>query len=487
MDSHGIIVFGHRRPRQLQAVLESLKRQGALGVTHVWIDGYAHAAEIREQVQACRALRSEYPQASWRLYNGRCGIEKLMLDGLSFMGRQYEKIIVLEDDCFPTSNAIEVFLAQLDEVGDDPSIYSVYGHHFETDSECADFSRFQGWGWATTRKKMIPVLAQLKTMFMLGETEYLEWTASVLTPDVVQRLDVTPGRNVVEVLSRQFSWDSATALLTAMLGLSHRKTPQKVIYNCGLGPDSGHFRTDRDVLRKPPFNMVSVDEVWRYFDGPAGVDAPGYFGLDELDRKIESYIPQPRGVFVEVGAFDGVNQSNTLHFERKGWRGVLIEPVPETFEKCRHNRPLALVVNAACVSRDYALDQVPLVDVGLMSMVDGARGQDQQEWIRRGEQVQNLTSRLSHAPARTLSSILDEHDVQAIDLLSLDVEGYELQVLDGLDFSRHRPRFIVAEDSSVGDIQAALEAEGYLFVACLSERKFTRDLLFADGRPRGRG
>lgn len=485
MNTYGIIVFGHRRRRQLQNVLESLRRQGALNVTHVWIDGYAHSMELKEQVEECRALREDYPEAQWQFFNGRSGIEKLMLDGMSFMARHYEQIIVLEDDCFPTHDAIEVFTNTLVEVENTPSIYSVYGHHFEMPTEGMAFPRFQGWGWATTRKKLMPVLSQLKAMFMMSETDYLAWTASALTPEVVAKLDVTPGRDVVHVLRRQFSWDSATALLTAILGLSHKKTPQKVIYNCGLGADSGHFREDSNFLRKPPFNMVGVEEVWQHFGGPlpAGCAEHKYFGLNELDRRIEEYIPQQTGFFVEVGAFDGVNQSNTLFFERKGWRGLLIEPVPDTFEKCKKNRPLAKVVNAACVAFDFPDDKISLIDVGLMSLIEGARStmEEQNEWIRRGEELQNLTSNRCQAPAKTLTSIFEEQGVQYIDLLSLDVEGYELQVLKGLDFSRHRPKYIVAEDSAVSDIAGLLQSEGYKLVACLSERKFTRDLLFCDG------
>ena len=48
-------------------------------------------------------------------------------------------------------------------------------------------------------------------------------------------------------------------------------------------------------------------------------------------------------------------------------------------------------------------------------------------------------------PARTLSSILDETRAPEIDLLSLDVEGYEADVLAGLDLDRHAPRWIVVE------------------------------------------
>lgn len=481
----GIIVFGHRRRLQLQNVLESLRRQGALELTHVFIDGYSHSLELREQVEACRNLQGNYSQASWQCFNGRSGIEKLMLDGLSFMARTYDKIIVLEDDCFPAHNAVEVFTKTLIDVESDPSIYSVYGHHFGTPTETENFTRFQGWGWATTRNKLIPVLSQLKAMFMMSETDYLEWTTTALTPEILAKLDVTPGRNVIHVLQRQFSWDSATALLTALLNISHRKTPERVIYNCGLGADSGHFREDSEFLRNPPFNMVGVDEVWQYFRSSLPKEYIGrkYFGLNDLDRKIEEYISKDTGTFVEVGAFDGINQSNTLHFERKGWRGILIEPVPRNFANCQANRPLARVVNAACVARDYSRNEVVMCDVGLMSVVQGARGnmQEEQEWIRRGESVQGITSLPCNAPARTLSAILEAEGVTKIDLLSIDVEGYESEVLEGLDFSRFRPEYVVIEDSGTSDLEQILRTAGYELVAVLERRAYTRDLLFKDG------
>jgi hypothetical protein len=273
MTPFGIIVFGYRRKQHLQNALESLKRQDVLSVTHVWIDGYAYIPEFKEEVDGCQSLKLDFPQSHWQFHIGHLGIDKLMLDGLSFMARQYEKIIILEDDCFPTSNAISVFLEHLAEIANDPSVYSVYGHHFEVPNEGRDFSRFQGWGWATTRNKLMPVLSQLKTLFMMTEPDYLSWTAAALIPEIVAKLDVTPGRDVINVLNKQFSWDSTTALLSAMRGMSHRKTSERVIYNCGLGANSGHFHVDKNFLRQPPFNMIGVDEVWQHFNrhGSAGL------------------------------------------------------------------------------------------------------------------------------------------------------------------------------------------------------------------------
>lgn len=482
----GIVVLGHRRPALLRNLLDSLRRQKSLHRTHVWVDGIAHASELLPKVQAVRNLQRSFTCAGWVNCHGRLGIEKLMLDALTDMSRRFRDIIVLEDDCFPTADAVDVFRQMLDSVRDDRGIYSVYGNPFGIEGEGEVFSRFQGWGWATTREKLLPILAQLKAMFMMSEPDYLAWTSKVLTPAVRARLDVTGRRNVTDVLTRQFSWDSATALLTALLDLRHRRTPHRIVYNCGSGEDSGHFRRSVDEYRSPPFNMIGANEVWQYFNGPLATQYRGrqWFGLDELDRKLAAFITAPTGTFVELGAYDGLNQTNTLWLERRGWRGVLIEAVPEFAEACRRHRPQSFVVNAACVSKDHPGGEVELHQVGLMSLVDGARtSQDQEAWIRRGEEVQKLSRSVCRAPARTLSSILDEANVTQVDLLSLDVEGSELSVLEGLDWRRHAPALMLVEDSGQFPLIEWLGARGYAVVSVLNERSFTRDVLLRRQSP----
>ena len=66
----------------------------------------------------------------------------------------------------------------------------------------------------------------------------------------------------------------------------------------------------------------------------------------------------------------------------------------------------------------------------------------------------------------------------SIDLLLLDVEGSEIDVLRGLDFERHAPTFIVAEDAYDTKIQKFLVNKGYVLKKVLLERKFTRDCLY---------
>ena len=64
-----------------------------------------------------------------------------------------------------------------------------------------------------------------------------------------------------------------------------------------------------------------------------------YFSLNDLDKQLEKYLDFDNGYFVELGANDGVNQSNTLFFEHfRGWTGVLIEPFNTNYKELVRNR-----------------------------------------------------------------------------------------------------------------------------------------------------
>ncbi len=198
---------------------------------------------------------------------------------------------------------------------------------------------------------------------------------------------------------------------------------------------------------------MNLKSVKRLFRGKES------YALNELDIKLSKYLKHRNGTFVEVGANDGLKQTNTLYFEKNyGWRGLLIEPVPDLADQCRTNRPNCIVENVALVSSDFEHESVTLRYCNLMSVVAGAmKSQDEEnEHIRKGCAVQNVETYDIEVKVATLSQILDKHNYTDIDLLSLDVEGYEANVLNGLDLERHGPAYILVEARYREDVERVL-------------------------------
>jgi FkbM family methyltransferase len=203
--------------------------------------------------------------------------------------------------------------------------------------------------------------------------------------------------------------------------------------------------------------------------------------LSSLDQKIEKYLPNKNGYFVELGANDGILQSNTKYFEIfKGWKGVLVEAFHPNYLKCVKNRKKSTKsFNAACVSSEFRQSRVQLLYSNLMTIslegeneiVDPAsHANEGSQFLEEHESVHQF-----EAPARTLESILDEaKSPKHMDLLSLDVEGPELEVLKGLNHSKHSFEYICVETRNERSMRDYLESFGYSLI----EKLTAHDLLF---------
>lgn len=204
-----------------------------------------------------------------------------------------------------------------------------------------------------------------------------------------------------------------------------------------------------------------------------------YASLNSLDKKIEKYLPH-KGVFIEAGANDGLNQSNTLFLARKyGWQGILIEPVPRLHSRCVKNRKESVCVNAALVSPDESGKTIEMIDVDLMTQVKNSKGfAANEENLTVAEKVQGIKRREVSVIGRTLSEVIDESPFNSIDLLSLDIEGFELEALLGITKVSHFPKWILIETSN---LKAVLDTLGdrYEKVIKLSEHDYLLRLLIS--------
>ena len=202
--------------------------------------------------------------------------------------------------------------------------------------------------------------------------------------------------------------------------------------------------------------MSRWSEWWKRI---CSLGKPQSFALNELDRRLEAFLNHDQGVFIEAGANDGIQQSNTLYFERyRGWSGLLVEPIPELAARCRRNRPKCHVAHAALTPRGFPDKQIAMRYCGLMSLVKGGMKSvdEEDQHIATGTECQRLQSYEVQVPAETLSDLWDRYRLDQVDLLSLDVEGFELPALQGLDLNRHRPRWLLIEARYRAEIEAYL-------------------------------
>lgn len=152
-----------------------------------------------------------------------------------------------------------------------------------------------------------------------------------------------------------------------------------------------------------------------------------------IETKLNKFLNKKRGFFIELGANDGLFQSNTASLEKKmEWSGILIEPSLKGYNECIKNRPNSICLNYACVSNDFKNDYIigDFEDNNPMASINGWRSKQ---------------TNMVEVKAITLEKILDEHCDTNIDFLSLDTEGYELEILKGLNLIKYRPNYMLIE------------------------------------------
>ena len=171
-------------------------------------------------------------------------------------------------------------------------------------------------------------------------------------------------------------------------------------------------------------------------------------------RLVRAFFESQRGYFVDVGANDPTDWSQTFHLEQLGWDGVLIEPQPDLAEALRRGRK-ACVYAVACSSPENSGRSMPLKLAGAYSTLNTALR------VADGNVVGSI-----EVPIKTLDEVLDDARAPSpIDFLSIDVEGHEREVLLGFNFARWRPRLVLIEDHVLDRrLHRDLVSRGYTWI-----------------------
>jgi FkbM family methyltransferase len=165
-----------------------------------------------------------------------------------------------------------------------------------------------------------------------------------------------------------------------------------------------------------------------------------YYSQDNQDRYLEQNVFKgfTSGVFVDVGAHDGVSLNNTLFFSKnRNWMGVNIEPIQKVFETLSKNRPDDINLPCAISKEDGEIDF--LCNTGHTEMLSGIVSLYDPRHIERikKENIENdSTSSVVRVKTRRLESIFDEYEMKHVHYLSIDVEGAEFEVIQSISFDK---------------------------------------------------
>jgi len=164
------------------------------------------------------------------------------------------------------------------------------------------------------------------------------------------------------------------------------------------------------------------------------------------------------GVFLDIGANDGVTYSNSFFFEESlQWRGICVEPNPLTFEKLKKNRP-------DCINYNIGAGEKPETLTFIKGGEDGMLSGFKKSNIHIGRMEQEYKNGVAPKPEEievkviTIKEILNSNNINYVDFMNLDCEGHELDVVKGMDFQNHFVKYILSENPDVGHF---LISKGY--------------------------
>lgn len=195
----------------------------------------------------------------------------------------------------------------------------------------------------------------------------------------------------------------------------------------------------------------------------------GYYSQKGQDKFLNEHLFKNKrdGVFIEVGAHDGISFSNTYFFEKKlGWKGICVEPNPNMFAKLRLNRDC--VCEQLCISDSEGKKDFLLCSGYMLEMYSGLLDNYDPRHLDRIENEMHQfggDKTVIMVDCIPLQKLFDKYSLNHIDLLSIDIEGGELAAIKSIDFDKVYIDVILIENNfDENYVKDYLEAKNYLFI-----------------------
>ncbi|MDQ2719746.1 MAG: FkbM family methyltransferase [Bacteroidota bacterium] len=195
-----------------------------------------------------------------------------------------------------------------------------------------------------------------------------------------------------------------------------------------------------------------------------------FYSQNGQDKFIASLFRNKKGgVFVDIGAYDGLNLSNTIYFEKYlNWTGICIEPNPEVFKELKNNRNCNCL--NYCVNDKKGVFKFLSVS-GYGVMLSGLMDCFDKRHLERIDKIiieHGGEKSIINIPAFPLKDIFQQYSIIEIDYCNIDVEGGEINVLNSIDFSKVKIKvFTIENNYRTKTIRNFLSAKGYNLISRL--------------------
>ncbi len=164
------------------------------------------------------------------------------------------------------------------------------------------------------------------------------------------------------------------------------------------------------------------------------------------------------GFYVDIGAHHPVHLSNTYIFYLNGWSGINVDAMPGTMKLFDEIRSRDINLEMGVVSKESAGKEM-----NFYVYKNGAHNTFSEDLVNKRDFKPDKKIQIK---TDTLSSILDKYlpKDKNIDFLSIDAEGFDLEILESNDWSKYKPTYILVEDHSITNIDEITNSKIYQFL-----------------------